>query len=175
MPTDPRPSSSSLRRQGFGLAAWLALLFAVAALGAAASVSAGSFYRELARPSWAPPGWVFGPVWTVLYVMMAVSAWLVWRERGFRWAAGGAGKALALFIAQLAANALWSWLFFAWRQGAWAFADIVVLWTLLVGTIVAFWRVRPLAGALLLPYLAWVTFASALCWATWRMNPSALM
>ncbi len=158
-------------KQGLGLAAWLVLLLAVAGLGAAASVSAGSFYRELARPAWAPPGWVFGPVWTVLYVMMAISAWLVWRERGFR---GEGGTALGLFIAQLAANALWSWLFFAWRQGAWAFADIVVLWLVLVATIIAFGRVRPLAGALLLPYLAWVTFAAALCWATWRMNPNAL-
>jgi tryptophan-rich sensory protein len=153
------------------LAIWLMLLLSVAGLGAAASVTAGSFYRELARPSWAPPGWVFGPVWTLLYMMMAVSAWLVWREHGFR---GAGGKALGLFLAQLAANALWSWLFFAWHLGAWAFADIVVLWVLLVGTIVAFWRVRPLAGALLLPYLAWVSFAGALCWATWRLNPAVL-
>lgn len=163
----------STTKQAFGLAGWLILLSAVAGLGAVASVSAGSFYRELALPSWAPPGWVFGPVWSVLYVMMAVAAWLVWRERGFGWMAGG-GKALGLFIAQLAANALWSWLFFAWHRGAWAFVDIVVLWVLLVGTIRAFWRVRPLAGALLLPYLAWVSFAAALCLATWRMNPAAL-
>jgi translocator protein len=127
----------SFLQQALGLGASLLLLVAVAGLGAMASIEAGSFYRELERPSWAPPGWIFGPVWSVLYVMMAISAWLVWRERGFR---TSGGTALGLFIAQLAANALWSWLFFAWRRGAWAFVDIVVLWALLIGTITAFWR-----------------------------------
>lgn len=156
--------------QTIGLLGWLALCLAVAALGARASITAASFYGELTRPAWAPPGSVFGPVWSVLYLMMAVAAWLVWRERG--WSAARA--ALTLFIVQLAANALWSWLFFAWRKGAWASAEIVVLWALILATVVSFWRIRPLAGALLLPYLAWVSFATFLCITIWRLNPGAL-
>jgi tryptophan-rich sensory protein/membrane-associated phospholipid phosphatase len=153
-----------------GLIGWLVVSFAAAAAGGVASANAGAFYLQLARPGWAPPGWLFGPVWSVLYLMMGVAAWLVWKERGF----GGARAALSLFLAQLAANALWTWLFFAWRQGALAFAEILVLWALIAATIAAFWQVRPAAGALLLPYLAWVTFASALCFAMWRLNPALL-
>jgi tryptophan-rich sensory protein len=159
-----------LSRQVAGFAGWFVLAFATAALGARASITAGPFYRSLERPPWAPPGWLFGPVWTVLYLTMAVAAWAVWRERGW----SGARPALALFLAQLAANALWSWLFFAWRLGAWATADIAVLWLLLAGTVVTFWRIRPWAGALLLPYLAWVTFAAALCVSVWQRNPVTL-
>src|SRR5262245_55373756 len=94
-----------------GLLGWLLLSFAAAALGAVASVEAAAFYEQLARPSWAPPPWLFGPVWTILYVLMGVAAWLVWRAHGFE-----EGKvALTLFVVQLGANALWSWLFFAWH------------------------------------------------------------
>jgi translocator protein len=160
----------SLPRQIVGLLVWLAIVAAAAALGSIASVQAPEFYRELTRPGWAPPAWLFGPVWTALYLMMAVAAWLVWRERGAR----GAKAALALFLVQLALNALWSWLFFAWRQGLWSFVDIVALLALVVATVTAFWRIRPLAGALLLPYLAWVSFAAALNFATWRLNPGLL-
>ena len=156
----------AVSKQILGLVGWLVLTFAAAALGAIASVNAGAFYQQLARPGWAPPGWLFGPVWSVLYLMIGVAAWLVWRERGFR----GAGMALTLFLIQLAANSLWTWLFFTWHQGALAFGEILILWALILGTVVAFWRARPLAGALLLPYLAWVTFASALTFATWRLN-----
>jgi len=160
---------STLRQAG-GLAGWLVLSFVAAAIGAVASVTAATFYQQLTRPAWAPPGWLFGPVWSVLYLMMGVAAWLVWRKDG--WPA--AKTALGLFIAQLAANALWSWLFFARHQGLWAFVEILVLWLLILGTTVGFWRVRALAGALLLPYLVWVSFATALCLATWRLNPVAL-
>jgi translocator protein len=160
----------STTAQLLGLLGWLALSFVAAAAGALASVNARDFYRELARPAWAPPGWLFGPAWTVLYLLMAVAAWLVWRERGF----AGARWPLTLFVAQLAVNALWTWLFFAWRLGGAASAEIVALWAMILGTIVLFWRVQPLAGALLLPYLAWVTFATALSFATWRMNPKLL-
>ena len=159
-----------LRTQLLGLLAWLLPCFITAALGAAASVNAGEFYGQLARPAWAPPGWLFGPVWSLLYLSMGVAAWLAWRERGLR----GMGSALPLFLAQLAVNALWSWLFFAWRQGALAFADVLLLLALIAATVLAFWRIRPLAGALLLPYLAWVGFASALNLAAWRMNPQLL-
>lgn len=159
-----------MRQQVIGLAGWLLASFAAAAIGAAASIQAGSFYAQLARPDWAPPASVFGPVWTVLYVLMAVAAWLVWRVGGL----GSARTALTLFLVQLALNALWSWLFFAWHLGALAFADIVVLWALVAATLLSFWRIRPLAGALLVPYLLWVSFAAALNFAVWQLNPQAL-
>lgn len=149
---------------------WLLLAFAAAAVGALASANAGDFYRELVRPSWAPPGWLFGPVWSVLYALMGVAAWLVWRARGF----GGARNALLLFVVQLAANALWTWLFFAWRQGGLAFAEILLLLALILATVVSFWRVNRLAAVLLLPYLLWVSFASALSLSIWRLNPALL-
>jgi len=160
----------SPRTQLLGLAGWVALTFACAAVGAAASAQAGAFYAQLDRPDWAPPAWLFAPVWSALYCLMAVAAWMVWRARGFR----RAGVALGLFILQLAANAVWTWLFFVWHRGALAFAEILLLWVLIAGTIVAFWREQPLAGALLVPYLAWVTFASALTFATWKLNPGIL-
>jgi benzodiazapine receptor len=152
-----------------GLVLWLALAYATAAIGAVASVDAASFYTQLAKPPWAPPGSVFGPVWSVLYTLMGIAAWLVWREGGQK-----ATTALALFVVHLVANALWSWLFFGWRMGAWAFVDVLLLLALVAATTAAFWRVRRFAGALLLPYLAWVTFASALTWAVWQGNPRLL-
>lgn len=152
------------------LACWLLLSFAAAALGGLASASAGSFYRELAQPVWAPPGWLFGPAWTVLYILMGVAAWMIWRERH----RPGAKAAITIYLAQLALNALWTWLFFAWRLGAAAFAEIVLLWVLILATMLAFRRIRPAAAWLLAPYLAWVTFAAALCFTIWRMNPDLL-
>ncbi|WP_420125921.1 TspO/MBR family protein [Longimicrobium sp.] len=160
----------SARRQGIGLAGWLLGSFAAAAVGGVASANAGDFYQQFVRPGWAPPPWLFGPVWSVLYLLMGIAAFLVWRERGWR----GARAALTLFVVQLAANALWTWLFFAWRRGALAFGEILLLWVLIAATIVAFWRVKPLAGALLIPYLLWVSFATALTWAVWQMNPAVL-
>jgi translocator protein len=157
-------------QQILGLAGWLLLTFVAAGVGALASVRSEAFYQQLSRPDWAPPPTVFGPVWSVLYLLMGVAAWLVWRERGF----SGARTALGLFLIQLLANALWTWLFFAWRQGALAFGEILVLWVLIVATLVAFWRVRRLAALLLLPYLAWVSFAAALTYAVWRRNPVLL-
>ena len=152
------------------LAGWSALVFVAAAAGSIASIDAGSFYSTLQRPEWAPPSSVFGPVWTVLYIAMAIAAWLVWRERG----RVDTTIALTLFVAQLVLNALWSWLFFAWRLGAMAFADILLLCVLVIATIVLFWRIRPLAGALLVPYLAWIAFAGALNYAVWKANPTQL-
>jgi benzodiazapine receptor len=162
--------NASASRQIIGLLGWLLLSFAAAAIGAVASAEAGAFYEQLVRPSWAPPGWLFAPVWTVLYVLMAVAAWLVWRVNGFK----EGRAALALFIVQLGANALWTWVFFVWHQGALAFAEIVLLWCLIVATAVSFRRLNALAATLLLPYLAWVTFASALTFYTWRLNPNLL-
>jgi benzodiazapine receptor len=156
-------------KQIIGLIGWLALAFIAAAIGAVASIRAAEFYQELIRPAWAPPGNLFGPVWSVLYFLMGVASWLVWREQQAK-----SGGALALYGVQLALNALWSWLFFAWREGQWAFVEIVVLWILIVATVVSFSRIRPLAAALLLPYLAWVSFASVLAFKVWRLNPHLL-
>jgi benzodiazapine receptor len=153
-----------------GLAGWLVVVFIAAAIGAAASVQAGPFYTQLVRPGWAPPPSIFGPVWTVLYALMGIAAWLVWCVGGFL----AAKSALTLYLAQLALNALWSWLFFGWHHGALAFADIVVLWALIIATVISFWRIRPLAGALLVPYFLWVSFASALNYSVWQLNSQAL-
>lgn len=152
------------------LMGWIAVCYVAAAIGAAASLQAGSFYAQLIRPDWAPPASVFGPVWTALYALMAVAAWLVWRLREIRLAR----PALILFVLQLISNSLWSWLFFGWHRGALAFLDVVLLWVLITMTLGLFWRIRPLAGALLIPYLAWVTFASALNYSIWKLNPSLL-
>lgn len=157
-------------RQVLGLASWLVASVLAGGIGGLASINAAGFYGQLVQPSWAPPAWLFGPVWSVLFVLMAVSAWLVWRRHGFQ----GAGAALGLYMAQLVANALWTWLFFAWHQGAWALAEIAVLWLLIAGTIFAFWRLHRLAACLLLPYLAWVSFAAALNLALWRLNSTVL-
>ena len=157
-------------KQILGLMGWLAVTFAAAALGAFASAQAAAFYGELLRPPWAPPASWFGPVWGVLYVLMAVAAWVVWRvppEARTR-------TPLALFLLQLVVNALWSWLFFAWRLGGLAFVDVAILLALIGGTLVSFWRVKRLAGALLFPYLCWVSFATALTWSVWQHNPTLL-
>jgi translocator protein len=156
--------------QAAGLLAWLGTCFTAAAIGGFGSRSAGSLYQQLERPAWAPPGWLFGPAWTVVYAMMAVAAWLVWRSAGWR----SAPAALTLFLGQLALNALWSWLFFGWRQGGWAFAEILLLWAGIAATLIAFLRMRPLAGALLVPYLSWVSFAAVLNYSIWQRNPALL-
>lgn len=167
----PTPTATKKTVHPFvALAGWLVLCFAAAAIGGFASSNAGEFYNQLNRPSWAPPPWLFAPVWTLLYAMMAVAAWLVWTERG--WAKGQ--WPLRLFVVQLAANALWTWLFFEWHLGAVAFAEIVVLWLLIAATAAVFWRIHKLAGALLLPYLLWVSFATALNYALWQGNPQIL-
>ena len=158
------------KNQALGLVGWLLITFIAGGVGAIASVNAQAFYGQLTQPAWAPPAWLFGPVWSVLYIMMGVAAWLVWRGHGFQ----NASRALTLFLVQLAANSLWTWLFFAWHQGAMAMAEIVVLWLLIVSTIVSFWSLQRMAALLLLPYLAWVSFATALTWAMWQLNPATL-
>ncbi len=158
------------RRDIAGLLGWLVVSFIASALGARASISASSFYAELTQPAWAPPAWLFGPVWTVLFALMAIAAWLVWRSGGF----SANRNALLIFGVQLGLNVLWSWLFFAWRMGGPAFAEVLLLWAAILATIVLFWRAKPLAGLLLVPYLLWVSFASALNFALWRDNPALL-
>ena len=168
----PKPGHAGLplAQQIVGLIVWFALVFAAAAIGAAASIQAGEFYRQLNRPPWAPPAWLFGPVWTILYALMALAAWLVWRPGGFY----PARTALWLFLAQLALNALWSWLFFAWSLGSASVIEIALLWLLILLTTAAFWRHQRLAAILLLPYLAWVTFAAVLNATLWLANPQIL-
>ncbi|WP_298610991.1 TspO/MBR family protein [uncultured Thiothrix sp.] len=158
-------------RQLLGFLGWFLITFLAAGLGAWGSASAPSFYQSLSLPSWAPPASVFGPVWSVLYVLMAMAVWLVWRERGWL---GTARIALGLYLMQLALNALWSWAFFTWHQGGLAFAVIILLWFLILATLISFWRINKLAGALLVPYLAWVSFAAVLNFTVWQLNPSLL-
>lgn len=126
-----------------------------------------NWYADLQKPSWNPPSWVFGPVWTTLYVMMAVSAWLVIRQP----ASSQRTQALIAFAVQLIFNFFWSLIFFGLENPMLAFADIVLLWGSLVLTVVLFWRNSIPASLLLVPYLAWVTFASALNFAIWQLNP----
>jgi tryptophan-rich sensory protein len=124
------------------------------------------WYPQLTKPGFTPPSWVFAPVWTTLYLLMAVAAWLLWRRR----ARPGAKAALTLFLVQLVLNALWSGLFFGLRNPLAGLIDLAALWLALSATIVLFARVRVLAAGLLIPYWAWVTFAGALNAQIWRLN-----
>jgi translocator protein len=163
MNMNPTPYQST-SRQILSLLGWLALCFAAA--GTTAFVSTDGWYLGINKPTWNPPAWVFGPAWTFLYVTMAIAAWLVWREGGWRMQ----GRALGLFVLQWALNALWTPLFFGLHRPELALIDIVALWLAILATLIAFWRLRRVAGILLLPYLAWVTFAAALNFTIWRMN-----
>lgn len=147
-----------------GLAFWLLVTFGVAAFGA--QFQPGSWYTTIAKPNWTPPGWVFGPVWSLLYLMMGVSAWLVWRLRK----AKSVLLPLSLYAAQLSVNGLWSWLFFGQQMIGVALIDLLLLVALVGIAVVLFSRVSRSAGVLLTPYLLWVCFAAALNFQIWRMN-----
>jgi benzodiazapine receptor len=146
-----------------GLAAFGVAVAAAALIGGLGVAGTAAEYGSLDQPSWAPPSWLFGPVWTVLYVLIAVSGWLVWRRTGW-------STALTVYAAQLVLNAAWTPIFFGFGRYGLALADIIVLWFLIGATVVLFWRVSRLAAALLLPYWAWVTFATALNAAIWSAN-----
>ena len=152
-------------RSFLGLAGWLAASFAAAWIGS--RYMPGAWYASLAKPAWNPPNWIFAPVWTVLYTLMAVAAWLVWRRAGFR----GAAAALILFLSQLVLNALWSYFFFGLHRPDIALLDIVVLFAAILVVAALFWRQDWRAGALMIPYALWVGFASCLNFALWRLNP----
>lgn len=156
-------------KNAVSLAVCFLVAFTAAAIGSIASIRAAQFYQELSRPAWAPPAGVFGPVWSVLYCSMAFASWLVWREDTAR-----KSRALSAYAAQLALNALWSWLFFAWREGKWAFVEILVLWSLILLTIILFGKIRRAAAMVLVPYFLWVSFATCLTFAVWRLNPHLL-
>lgn len=160
----------SHKKQIIAFISWLLLCFAASAAGAIASIQAKAFYGKLVQPEWAPPAWLFGPIWSTLFALMAIAAWLVWRDGGF----SKHRRALTLFIIQLVPNVLWSWLFFAWNKGGLAFADILVLWVLILATVISFWRANKLAGAMLVPYLLWVSFAAFLNYSLWQLNPQIL-
>jgi tryptophan-rich sensory protein len=150
------------------LAGLIGLCLAAGVLGAIATQSAvATWYPTLVKPSWTPPSWVFPPVWTALYILMAFAAWLVWKS-DTRFA--GVRVAMILFFIQLALNALWSPLFFGLRSPGLALIDMALLVATLALTVWAFLTVRPSAGLLMLPYLAWLLFAAALNAAVWRMN-----
>ncbi len=125
------------------------------------------WYADLAKPAFTPPDWVFGPVWTFLFFIMAVAAWLVWKEEDRE---PLARPGLILFYLQLMVNVLWSALFFASGNPGWAFADIVLLWFLILVLTVLFFRVSRLAGLLFVPYLLWVLYAAALNGTIWWLN-----
>jgi tryptophan-rich sensory protein len=152
-------------RNAVALVICLAITYAVAAVGGASN-GPGEWYRSLVKPPWTPPGWVFGPAWGLLYTLMAVAAWLVWRRAG----AAPIVLPLALYGVQLILNGLWSVLFFGMQAPGLAMVDIALLWLAIVATAYAFWQVSTTAGVLFLPYVLWVTFASALNYAIWRMN-----
>ena len=142
------------------LIGWLIAAFIPAAIGAA--FPSPEYYRSLRKPSWAPPAWVFGPVWTILYALIGIAAWLVDRR--------GGGPALRIWTVQLALNAAWTPIFFGLRARGAALAEIVVLWVAVVATTVAFFARSNIAGALMVPYQAWISFATALTWEIWRRN-----
>jgi len=156
-----------------GLARWAGLVtFIVLCLGAgglgaiATTPEIPTWYQDLVKPSWNPPAYLFGPVWTALFVMMAIAGWLVWKPRGFTQAA----VPLTLFGSQLVLNVAWSWIFFGAHQPGWAFLEIIVLWLAILATTASFFRSDKTAGWLMIPYLAWVSFASVLNFTIWRLN-----
>lgn len=147
------------------LVGWIVLTFTAPALGVFGMP--GAWYASLQKPSWNPPSWLFGPVWSALYLMMAMAAWLVWRRGGF----AAQKKPLSWFLVQLAFNAAWTPLFFGLHRPDLALVDIVLLWLAIAATIGAFHRAHRGAAWLLAPYLAWVSFAAVLNFTLWRMNP----
>jgi len=149
------------------LAGFLAASFVVAGIGNIfTSAGMPEWYMSLEKPAFNPPSWVFGPVWTTLYIMMAVAAWLVWRASGFR----GATTALTVYFVQLGLNLAWSGIFFGLREPGWALAEIVLLWLAIGATIILFHRHSRVAALMLVPYLLWVSFAAVLNGAIWRLN-----
>jgi tryptophan-rich sensory protein len=155
----------SRRRDVLGLSAFVVLSFGTAALGGIAVARAfPGWYPVLAKPSWTPPVFVFGPTWTLLYALIASAGWLAWRR-------GRSRLGPLLFLLQLALNLAWPWLFFAARRLDLAFVVVTLLWISVFVLIRVSWRVSRLAALLLVPYLAWLSLAWALNLAIWRMNP----
>lgn len=146
---------------------WIVLLVFLALVAAAAALGVvfkpGAWYTGLAKPAWTPPDWLFGPVWTVLYVMIAVSGWLVWNR-------AASSPAMALWFAQLLFNALWSWIFFGMHRMGLGFLDIAMMWICIFAFVILAWPVSKAAAAMFVPYWLWVSYAGALNFALWRLN-----
>lgn len=156
--------SPSKMRNGLALVGFIIVTFCAPALSIGVGMP-GAWYASLIKPTWNPPSWLFGPAWTLLYTLMAVAAWLVWKRAGF-------SRPLVLYFVQLALNAVWTPLFFGAHAMGWALVEIVALWIAILLTLLSFRRVNLTAGWLLVPYLAWVTFATALNFTLWRLNPA---
>jgi len=149
------------------LIVFIILCFTAAALGSIfTNSSLKSWYPSIKKPSWNPPNRIFAPVWTGLYMMMAVAGWMVWErlpQKGF-------SLPMALFFVQLVLNTIWSMVFFGLRNPGWAFVEVVLLWIVIILTMISFWTVYWVAGALFLPYFLWVSFAAVLNFTIWRLN-----
>ncbi len=155
------------RHPWLGLIVFVLVCFGAAGIGSAVTTPRiDGWYAALTKPDWNPPNWIFGPVWTTLYLAMAVAGWLVWRQVGV----AGARKPLLLFAIQLILNTLWSCLFFGLQNPGLAFTEILLLWAAIAATTVSFWSRSKIAGGLLVPYLAWVNFAAVLNFTIWRLN-----
>ncbi len=155
-------------RRWLGLIVFFAICLGAGGLGSFFTASSvRDWYPRLRKPAGTPPSWVFGPVWTTLYILMAISAWLIWWEYG-----RGALPALLIFFAQLALNVAWSGIFFGSRMIGLALTEIAVLWLAIAFNIFVFYALLPTAALLLLPYLLWVSYAAYLNWGFWRLNRS---
>ncbi|UCC79531.1 MAG: tryptophan-rich sensory protein [Candidatus Zixiibacteriota bacterium] len=153
-----------LGHQIVSLFIWIGICFIPAVIGS--RFSPGDWYARLAKPSWTPPGFIFGPVWTLLYTTMGIAAWLLWKRVEF----SAARVAFMLFIVQLIFNGMWSWIFFGLHKPGFAFVELCFLWALILATLIMFWNLYRPSGILLVPYLAWVTFAAILNFAIWWLN-----
>lgn len=147
-----------------GFVVWILICFLPAIIGS--QFGPGDWYQTLAKPEWNPPNWIFGPVWTLLYILMGISVWIIWKNYGLKTAAIPIG----FFVAQLVLNSLWSWFFFGLENVGLAFVDIIALWTFILITLIMFWKLNTWSGVLLIPYLAWVSFATVLNYNIWQMN-----
>ncbi len=162
--TEATETSAESGIQLTGLIGWIIVCFSAAAVGASFPVD--DWYEGLNRPPFAPPNVIFGPVWTMLYLAMSVAAWLVWRRGGIRRNL----LRVSTFVIQLILNGGWSWLFFGLHRIDLALIDIGLLWVAIVVTIIMFFPRNRIAGWLLVPYLAWVSFAAVLNLEFWRLN-----
>ena len=150
-----------------GLVVFLVLCFAAAGIGGAVTTpKIATWYAALTKPSWTPPNWIFGPVWSALYFCMAIAAWLVWRQGGV----SNATLPLTLFGFQLVLNVYWSCIFFGQENPCLAFVEVLLLWLAIAATMIEFWQRTRIAGNLFVPYLVWVSFASVLNFTIWRLN-----
>ena len=157
-------TAPAVRRSSWvGLIPFVLAVAVAALIGVLGVTGTAAEYQTLDQPSWAPPSWLFGPVWTVLYAMIAVAGWLVWRRTGWN-------RALTVYAVQLTLNAIWTPIFFGFGRYGLALADIIVLWVLIGATIWSFRPISRTAAWLLVPYWAWVTFATALNAAIWHAN-----